>query len=77
MGEIKNYSGFGDKGRTMQMKRQGWYAGARLDYKADWGVPGFIAWYGSGDDDNPYNGSERLPQFNTPWAVSSLGFGDP
>ena len=77
MGEIKNYSGFGDKGRTMQMKRQGWYAGARLDYKADWGVPGLIAWYGSGDDDNPYNGSERLPQFNTPWAVSSLGFGDP
>ena len=77
LGEIKNYGGFGDKGRTLQMKRQGWYAGARLDYKADWGVPGIIAWYGSGDDDNPYNGSERLPQFNTPWAVSSLGFGDP
>ncbi len=77
MGEIKDYQGFGDRGRTLQMKRQGWYAGARLDYHADWGVPGFIAWYGSGDDDNPYNGSERLPQFNTPWAVSSLGFGDP
>ena len=34
-----------------------------------------IAWYGSGDDGNPYNGSERLPQYNTPWAVSALGFG--
>jgi len=28
-----------------------------------------------GDDGNPYNGSERLPQYNTPWAVSALGFG--
>ena len=76
MGEVKNYAGFGDgKNRTLDVKRAGWYAGARLDYKCDWGVPGILGWYGSGDDGDPYNGSERLPQFNTPWGVSSLGFG--
>ena len=46
-----------------------------MDYKCSWGTPGVTAWYGSGDDDNPYNGSERLPQFNTAWPVTPLGFG--
>lgn len=77
MGSVKNYKGFNPnaQNKTFDVKREGWYAGLRFDYKFDWGVPGFIAWYGSGDDDNPYNGSERLPQYNTPWGVSSLGFG--
>lgn len=76
MGSVKNYAGFNDgKNRTLDVRRHGWYVGARLDYKADFGVPGLLVWYGSGDDDDPYNGSERLPQFNTPWGVSSLGFG--
>lgn len=78
MGAVRNYRGFNDgRNRTLEVKRAGWYLGARLDYTLDWGVPGFIAWYGAGDDDDPYNGSERLPQFNTPWGVSSLGFGGP
>ena len=38
-------------------------------------TPGLTAWYSSGDDANVNNGSERLPQYNTPWAVSALGFG--
>lgn len=75
-GDVKHYTGFNDgKNKTLEVKREGWYVGGKLEYKFDWGVPGIIAWYGSGDDDNPYNGSERLPQYNTPWAVSSLGFG--
>ena len=77
MGKVKNYTQFnpGAAGRTFDLRRSGWYAAMRLDYKCDWGTPGVIAWYGPGDDSNPYNGSERLPQFNTPWPVSPLGFG--
>lgn len=77
MGSVKNYKGFDQdaEGRTFDVRRAGWYVGARLDYAFDWGVPGILVWYGSGDDGNPYNGSERLPQYNTPWAVSSLGYG--
>lgn len=76
MGEVKNYQGFREgKGKTFEVRREGWYVGGRADYKTDWGTPGLIAWYGSGDDSNPYNGSERLPQFNTPWGVTALGGG--
>ena len=41
--------------------RQGWLAKALVEYKMDWGVPGIFGWYGSGDDGNPKNGSERMP----------------
>ncbi len=75
MGEIANYTGFGDTGRTMELRRSGWYAAARLEYALPFAKAGLLGWYGSGDDSNPYNGSERLPQYNTPWMVSSLGFG--
>lgn len=77
MGELKDYTQFDPKGKgkTFQLVREGWYAAMRADYKFGWGTPGILAWYGSGDDDNPYNGSERLPVFNTPWPVTPLGFG--
>ncbi|MDO5536916.1 MAG: outer membrane insertion protein, partial [Desulfovibrionaceae bacterium] len=77
MGQIKNYSFYdGGKSDTLDMKRAGWYIGGRVDYKTDnWGTPGLIAWYGPGDDDDPHNGSERLPNFNTPWGVTNLAFG--
>lgn len=75
LGEVSNYTGFGETGRTFEVRRAGWYAAARLDYTFDWGIPGILGWYASGDDDNPYNGAERLPQYNTPWMVSTLGFG--
>ncbi len=41
--------------------RQGWLAKALVEYKLDFGVPGIFGWYGSGDDGNPRNGSERMP----------------
>lgn len=75
LGSVRNYTGFGQNGRSLDVRREGWYAGMRFDYTLDFGVPGLILWYGSGDDDNPYNGSERLPQYNTPWGLTSLGFG--
>ncbi|WP_165177728.1 outer membrane homotrimeric porin [Desulfovibrio sp. ZJ369] len=42
-------------------ERSGWLAKALVEYKLDWGVPGIFGWYGSGDDGNPKNGSERMP----------------
>ena len=35
------------------------------EYALDWGLPGLYGWYFSGDDDNPNNGSERLPYLAT------------
>ena len=75
LGEIPDYEGFEDGPGTFKLDRAGWYAALRVEYDLGWGTPGVIAWYGSGDDGNPYNGSERMPQYNTPWAVSALGFG--
>lgn len=75
-GSVKHYTGFNDgKSRTFDVKKQGWFIGGKVEYKFDWGTPGFIAWYGPGDDDDPYNGSERMPQFNSPMGVTSLGYG--
>lgn len=44
-----------------EWNREGWLASALLEYKLDWGIPGIHGWYASGDDDDPSNGSERLP----------------
>ncbi len=41
--------------------RRGWLASLLLEYKTDWGTPGLVGWYASGDDGNPANGSERMP----------------
>lgn len=51
---------YGNKKRS-STKREGWLAKALVEYKMDWGVPGILGWYGSGDDGNPKNGSERMP----------------
>lgn len=42
-------------------KREGWLAKALVEYKMDWGVPGIFGWYGSGDNGNPKDGSQRMP----------------
>ena len=44
-----------------RLNRAGWLASLLFEYKLDWGVPGLYGWYGSGDDNNPANGSERMP----------------
>lgn len=75
MGDIDNYHGFSGSPRTFHVRRQGWYVGTKLSYATEFGTPGLMLWYGSGDDDNPWNGSERMPQFNSPFMVTTLGFG--
>ncbi|MBR4747907.1 MAG: outer membrane homotrimeric porin, partial [Desulfovibrio sp.] len=42
-------------------RSEGWLVKALVEYKMDWGTPGIFGWYASGDDDNPKNGSERMP----------------
>ena len=46
------------------MNRSGWLASLLFEYKMDWGIPGLYGWYGSGDDSNPANGSERMPSLS-------------
>lgn len=47
--------------RRADTKREGWLAKALVEYKMDWGAPGLLGWYSSGDDGNVKNGSERMP----------------
>jgi len=44
-----------------RLNRSGWLASLLFEYKLDWGIPGLYGWYASGDDNNPANGSERMP----------------
>lgn len=46
------------------LNRQGWMAVLLAEYKLDWGTPGIVGWYASGDDSDLSNGSERLPYLN-------------
>lgn len=55
------------------LDRKGWLAAASLEYEFDWGVPGLYGWYGSGDDDDLGNGSERMPYMATDFGVASFG----
>lgn len=48
-------------GKKYSTEREGWLAKALVEYKMDWGTPGILGWYSSGDDGNPGNGSERMP----------------
>lgn len=47
--------------RRANSRREGWLIKGLAEYKLDWGIPGIFAWYGSGDDSNLKNGSERMP----------------
>ncbi len=56
-------------------QRSGWLIKALAEYKMDWGTPGIFAWYGSGDDSNISNGSERMPVLGPSGTFTSF-FGD-
>ncbi|MBQ7609382.1 MAG: outer membrane homotrimeric porin [Desulfovibrionaceae bacterium] len=66
-----------DHGRDY-LRRQGWFAMLLAEYILDWGTPGLYGWYFSGDDDDPHNGSERLPYLSTvnnwPNSLSTFGY---
>lgn len=61
---------------NQDLTREGWLAIASLEYKLDMVTPGLIFWYGSGDDDNPYDGSERMPTIKPSWTATTFGFDD-
>ena len=75
MGTVRSLSGCdGAASKTIDLKRSGWLASAIAEYKLDFGVPGLLLWYGSGDNSNPYDGSERMPTVDAGWSGSSFGF---
>ncbi|BFR49310.1 outer membrane homotrimeric porin [Nitratidesulfovibrio sp. HK-II] len=56
-------------------ERSGWIVAALAEYKLDMVTPGILAWYGSGEDDDLDNGSERMPSVSpTGWGVTSFGY---
>ena len=57
-------------------QRQGWLAKALVEYRFDWGAPGVLAWYASGDDGDLKNGSERMPSIRGKGSFTSFtGYG--
>lgn len=66
-----------DNGKAY-LNRSGWFGMLLGEYAMDWGIPGLYAWYFSGDDDDPHNGSERLPYIattnNLTNSLSSFGY---
>ena len=60
----------------LDLARRGWMIDALVEYALSGMHPGLLVWYSSGDDGNPYNGSERMPTVRPSWLGSSLGFDD-
>lgn len=60
--------------KSIDLKRSGWLLTALAEYKLDMMTPGLLLWYGSGDNSNPYDGSERMPVVDGGWSGSSFGF---
>lgn len=48
-----------NKTKHRYSSRAGWVAMLGAEYNTEYGTPALKAWYGSGDDKNPTNGSER------------------
>lgn len=63
-----------DISQFMDLDRAGWLAMLSVDYKMDNMTPGLMFWYSSGDDSDPYDGSERIPIMRSQWAPTSFGF---
>jgi hypothetical protein len=68
-----------------QVSASGWYIGATLDYKLDWGTPGIFGWYSSGDRKNALSVNDdgettrvrvgRLPVLGTNDGFGPTSFG--
>ncbi len=64
MATVNAYKSSDDVVRRAELRREGFLLKALVEYKMDWGTPGIFGWYASGDDDNPKNGSERMPSIS-------------
>ncbi|CAK7023323.1 MAG: hypothetical protein DESF_00968 [Desulfovibrio sp.] len=47
-----------------RLNRSGWLASLLAEYKLDWAIPGIYGWYGSGDSNDPADGSGRMPSLS-------------
>lgn len=64
-----DFMGGGVSWDDSRLNRAGWMGALLVEYKMDWGTPGLVGWYASGDNSNLGDGSERMPYL-------SLGNGD-
>ncbi len=60
-----DFMGGGTSWDDSRLNRAGWMAALLLEYKMDWGIPGLVAWYSSGDNSDLGDGSERMPYLST------------
>jgi len=65
------------KAHLNDLSASGWYIGATLDYKLDWGTPGIFGWYASGDKKNARDSNHigRLPVLGTDGGFTATSFG--
>ena len=56
-----DFMGGGVQWDDSRLNRAGWMAALLVEYKLDWGIPGILGWYASGDNSNLGDGSERMP----------------
>lgn len=56
------------------LTREGWLVSALAEYKLDMMTPGLVLWYGSGDDGNHMDGSERMPTLSPGWGATTFGW---
>jgi hypothetical protein len=63
-----------DGSNNSRNDREGWYFDAGVDYKMDGVTPGLFFMYTTGDDDDPTNGSERIPTVGANVFFTSFGF---
>ena len=60
---------WGKAANGQDLTRQGWLLSGIAEYKLDYVTPGLIAWYGSGDNSDTMDGSERLPTLSPGWGA--------
>lgn len=68
------YMFFNEEVKKFDLKRAGWYASLLAEYRFDYVTPGLMFWYSSGDNNNQFDGSERLPTIYGNWSATSFGY---
>ena len=68
--------GYADLGNFggWDLKRRGWAVTAEASYTLDFVTPTLRGWYSSGDDANPYDGSERMPSLRSLSTFTNFGY---
>ena len=63
-----------DGSNNSRNDREGWFFDLGVHYKMDKVTPGIFFMYSTGDDDDPSNGSERIPTVGANVFFTSFGF---